>query len=80
MSSVAAHRLKSKANTAATSTICMAVALTEPSAAKASFQRHQPSLPPTQNAISAPYSLKSAGHFSGSIAKYAVNAVTTATF
>jgi hypothetical protein len=54
-----------------------AVALTEPSAALVSFQRHQPSLPLTQNVDSAPRSLTSACHFSGSIAICAKTATFT---
>lgn len=80
MSFATAHPPKSKATTAAASTNGIAVALQKHSAANVSFQRHQPKLSPTQNGNSAPYSLTSARHFSGSIAKCAVNAVTTATF
>ena len=61
-------------------TIFIAVITRERFAAFASIQRQQASLPPAQNVNSAPFSLAPARHFSGSIAKYARNAVTTAIF
>ncbi len=48
-----------------------AVASAGQSAAIVSFQRHHGSVPPTQNADSAPSSLNPAGQFSGSIAIFA---------
>src|SRR5690242_12544651 len=68
------------ARTAAADTICSAVVLTEHCAAFVSFQRHGAKHPPTQNANSAVSPASAAGQFSGSIANFAVNAVTTATF
>jgi len=80
--STTAHQppLKMEATRAAAMAFGTAVALTEFPAAFVSFQRHQPGFPPTQHAISAPYFLTSARHVGGSIAIYAVIAVTTATF
>jgi hypothetical protein len=72
--------LKTTATMAAADTNDTAVALTEPSAAFVSFQRHQPGIPLTQNVNSAPRSLTAACQFSGSIAISAAIAVTTATF
>ncbi len=57
-----------------------AVALREPSAANAPFQRKSPCFPPTQNVNSAASPMLPACHFSGSIANCAESAVTTATF
>ncbi|MEP6986465.1 MAG: hypothetical protein ABI970_12750 [Chloroflexota bacterium] len=50
-----------------------AVALAEQSAGFVSFQRQQPSLPPTQNVTSALRSLTSAVQFGGKYAIYALN-------
>ncbi len=81
MSPTVHHRPhKMRATMAAAMANCMAAALTEQSAAFVSFQRQQPSLPPTQNVNSAPCSLTSAGQFGGNNAINATNAVTTATF
>ncbi len=55
------HKIRTAADTA------------EPAAAPVSFQRHQPSIPPTKNINSAPSSLTAARHFSGFIAQFAVN-------
>jgi hypothetical protein len=71
---------KTIANMAAADPYCMAVALRESPAAKVSFRWQPPSLSPTQNANSADCSRATAFHFGGKIAKYAANAVTTATF
>jgi hypothetical protein len=70
--------LKMTATMAATVTNCMAVALRERFAAIVSFQRHQPSFPPTQDVTSATCSLISAGQFSGKCAISAANAVIAA--
>jgi hypothetical protein len=51
--------------------ICTAVMLAEQSAELVSFQRHQPSLPPTQNVISVASAELPAGQFSGKSAKVA---------
>ncbi len=72
--------LKMRANTAATCTNCTAAALTGLPAAFVSFQQQQASHPPTENVDSAVFSLLAAMQFSGSIAIFAANAVTTATF
>jgi hypothetical protein len=45
--------------------------MSEPSAAIAPFQCHQPTFPPRINVNSADHSLTSASHFSGQIAKSA---------
>ncbi len=68
---------------AAAVTNCGAVALAEQSAALVSFQRLEPSLPPTQNVNSAVSPVLPAMQFSGNSAITAVIAaiaVTTATF
>jgi len=57
-----------------------AVALWEPTAANAPFQRSQANLPPTQNVNTAVSLQLPAGQFSGSNAKYAKNAATIAIF
>jgi len=48
-----------------------AVAIAEPSAVKVSFQRHEPSIPPTQNVNSVASGELPAGQFSGFIAQFA---------
>ena len=80
MSPCSKNRLKICDLPLETCTNCTAVALAERSAEVVSFQRLAPVFPPTQNVDSAPRSFTSACHFSGSIAIYAINAVTTATF
>jgi hypothetical protein len=50
---------------------CHAVALTEPTAALVSFQRHSPNQPPYKNVNSADCSRVPASHFGGKYANYA---------
>jgi len=66
------HHHKTIATTAAADTNCTAVALTEHSAAFASFQRIFAGLPPAQNVISALLTGLLARQISGN---YAINAV-----
>jgi len=67
-----------KPSTSATDINCTAVAAAERVAAFVSFQWQQANLPPTQNVNSAVSQLCPAGQFSGSNAKCAKNAATTA--